>query len=46
MNRRETVTNPRVGRMETIPRITWFASNLPFASGVLSVLNARLGPDA
>jgi hypothetical protein len=46
MNRRETVSDPRVGRMETIPRDAWLAAILPFASGVLSVLNARPVPDA
>jgi len=46
MNRRETVPDPRVGLMETIPRDAWFAAILPFASGVPSVLDARPVPDA
>jgi len=46
MNRRETVSDPRVDRMETIPRIAWFAAILPFASGVPGVMNAPPVPDA
>jgi len=46
MNRRETVSDPRVGRMKTIPHDAGFAAILPFASGVLSVLDARPVPDA
>jgi hypothetical protein len=46
MNRRETVPDPRVDLMKTIPRDAWFAAILPFASGVLSVLDARPVPDA
>jgi hypothetical protein len=46
MNRRETVLDPRVDRVKTIPRVAWFAAILPFASGLLSVLNAPPVPDA
>lgn len=46
MNRRETVNDPRVGRVETIPHIAGFAAILPSFSHVLRLLNATLAPDA
>jgi hypothetical protein len=46
MNRRETVSDPRVGRMKTIPRMAWFAPILPLESGVQRTLWATFVPDA
>jgi hypothetical protein len=46
MNRRETVSDPRVGRVKTIPHRLRFAIKLPSASGLAKTLNAPPVPDA